>query len=490
MPGKFQVFKDNALIGLLRKSLAYGAGDVIQRSLAILLLPVYTRYLSAQDYGIIGLLGTSSMLLSALTICGLTNGICRYFYYAQKENESHSSVIWSAFIFILVFSLFILVPLGFACRKISGILFNSGEYGYLVVLTLLTVFISNLSRVGRSILLLQERAMTANLINIVGVVSAAAYGIFSVVHLKRGISGAVEAGLIGSLVMSIPLLLSTVFRFKYAFSLSMLKSELKFSLPLVAAVFAFWVIDYSDRYILKAYLPLSEVGLYNIGYYFGLAIMIAVEGFNSAWPAFYHKHNQHGQGQSICGGALKVYLLTLSVCVVCLSIGSPLLLKLFTMPVYHAAFTVVPWIALAYMLKGPYLIFLMGILMKNRTLWQLYLECGVAIASVAGNIILVPFYGRESAAIMTFISYAILSLGAYVMVMRVNPIPRFPGVFSMVNMAIAVVFSMAVLFIDPAASNYLFILLLTLVAFLSVMIAVNMRQIRPILAGNAIVYDE
>ena len=132
------------------------------------------------------------------------------------------------------------------------------------------------------------------------------------------------------------------------------------------AVFAFFFIDSSDRYLLKIFLPVSEVGLYSIGYQLGLAMMVFVGGFSSAWPPYYHKNNQNNEGQSICNKVLTMYMLPAAFFAVLISIASQFIFRVLTTDAFHSAYTVVPFVALAYMLKGPYIIFLMGIAMKNK----------------------------------------------------------------------------------------------------------------------------
>jgi O-antigen/teichoic acid export membrane protein len=476
-----QTIKNHHIFHLIKNSLVYGFGDIIQRFLALFLLPIYTRYLKPEDYGITGLLSVLSMLLGTITMCGLTNGISRYFYYADKENATISEVIWSPFIFLCLFSPLILVPVGLASNTISLILFHTEQYAYLVILTLGAIFIGNLSSVGRSILIFQERAVTVNIINIIGILVGVASGLFMVVYLKRGVIGMVEAGFIGSFIMSIPTLIISMFRFKPAFSLSILVKEIKFSLPLVIALFAFWFMDSSDRYILKLFLPLSEIGLYDIGYNFGLVMMIVVGGFTLAWPPYYHKHNQNGQGQTICNSVLKSYLCITSICVVILSVASPLILKIFTTEKFHKAFTVVPWVAMAYMLKGPYIIFLMGVLVKNKTSWQLYLEIFAAVVNIMSNFLLIPLIGREAAAITTLLSYSIMCFGAYWMVMRINPISQFSYGFVLRTIILTIVISGGILFSSHYGWSYILSSTFLIMTFLGILTVTSLKEFKPLL---------
>lgn len=479
--------RNHQMFRLMKNSFIYGIGDIIQRFLAVFLLPIYTRYLKPEDYGITSLLGILGMLLGTITMCGLTNGIGNYFFYTEKEKASLSEVIWSPFIFIGLFSALILIPLGFIPGAISTLLFGTNKYAYLVILTLASIFIANLSSVGRSILVFQQKPKIVNIINITGVFINVAIGLFMVVYLGRGVTGVIEAGLISSVLMSVPILMITIFNYKPEFSFSMLSKQLKFSLPLVIAVFAFWFIDSSDRYMLKMFLPLSEVGLYNIGYSFGQIIMIVVGGFTLAWPSYYHSHNQNGEGQRICNGVLKVYLLITSICVVGLSVLSPLAMKVLTTEKYHQAFTIVPWISLAYMLKGPYIIFLMGVLVKNKTTWQLYLEIFAAVLNIIGNFLLIPVIGREAAALTTLLSYGVMCIGAYWMVMRINPISQLSLAFIKKIIILTISAAAGVILFHHQGWNYFLSSALLLLMYSGLFIMICLREFKnymPMKAGS------
>lgn len=416
--------KSHAVFQLARNSIFYGVGNFLQKFMSVFLLPIYTRYLVPADYGVIALLGIFTMVVTTVTMCGLTNGISRYFYYADRESTNRSEVVWSPLLFIMALTVLVVAALSSVSGILSNHLFDTPEHRYLINLALLNILVSNISSIGRAVLIFEERVWTVNLINIIGVAAGAGAGITMVAFLGRGVSGAVEGGLIGSAVMGITSFMVSIQRYTPGFNLTILQKQLRFSLPLVAAVFAFFFMDSSDRYLLRAFLPLSEVGLYNIGYQMGMLMMLLVSGFSMAWPPFYHRNNQNGEGQAICYPILRMYLPVAATFAVMISLASPTVLQLLTTERYHEAYTVVPWVALAYMLKGPYIIFLMGVLMKNKTAWQLYLEIFAAILNIGLNILLIPIIGKEGAAITTLLSYAVMTMGSYLMVMRINPIPH------------------------------------------------------------------
>ncbi len=172
----------------------------------------------------------------------------------------------------------------FFIDSITDFLFNSQEYNYLVMLTLFNVVINNIATIGRSVIIFKEKAGLINIFSILTALISAGIGIFLVVYLKRGVQGVVETGFLTSFIMLFPIFYYGIYPYKFNFSWSILKKELIFSYPLIFSVLVFWVIDSSDRLILKLFLPLSEVGLYTIGCQFGMLLMIIVGGFTSAWP--------------------------------------------------------------------------------------------------------------------------------------------------------------------------------------------------------------
>ncbi|MES9886967.1 MAG: flippase [Candidatus Sedimenticola sp. 6PFRAG1] len=422
--GAYQRFINSQFIQLALNSLYYGIGDLLQKFISVLLLPIYTRYLLPEDYGVIALLMLMTLVVSATTMFGLTNGIARYIFYVDKEQVTRDEVVWSPLLFVITLTCIVTAILIANADIISSFLFDNANHQYVVVLTLINVLISNVTGIGRSVLIFEERVKAVNIINISGAVVGVVTGIYLVAFLGRGVDGAIEAGLVSSAFMFIHTYFLSIRRYKLKFNQKILAKQLRFSFPLVATVFAFLLIDTSDRYLLKLYLPLSEVGLYNVGYQVGMLMMLLVGGFTSAWPPFYFKNNQNGEGQVICNNVLKMYVLVAAPFAVLIALFSPIAIKLLTTQAYDDAYTVVPWVALAYLLKGPYLIFVMGLQAKNKTIWMVYLEISAAIINIVLNLLLIPEIGREAAAITTLLSYTFMSVGAFWLVNRVNPIPN------------------------------------------------------------------
>ena len=461
----------STLFSLFRNSLFYGFGSLIQKSLSVLLIPIYTHYLQPSDFGIISLLTLTTMILCTLTMLGLTNGISRYYYYSSNENVSKSEIIWSPLILILFLSFTTISILIFFVDPIGLILLSSVEYKYLITFSLINVLIINLTDVARSVMIFEEKVLFVNLVNIAGVISSASYGIISVILFGRGVSGVIEAGLLGSITMCSLCIFFSLRHYKPSFSQKILKKQLRFSLPLMLAVFAFLIIDASDRYMLRLFLPIAEVGLYNLGYQIGMVVFLIVGGFSLAWPPFYHKNNLEGNAQELCGKVLNIFVSTVGLFVVLLCIFSPLAINVLTPPTYHEIYKVVPFIALAIFMRGPYEIFIMGVVMKNKTSWQLYLEVFVASLNIVLNYLLIQNIGREGAAVSTLMCYVAMSFGALLMVQKINPIGKIKTTKIFFGLIVIYFFSLSILIKDIFINDlqyYFYILIFFFTCYLFV----------------------
>jgi O-antigen/teichoic acid export membrane protein len=65
---------------LLRHSALYGLGNLVARIVGVLLLPLYTRYLTPADYGLIETLVALSAVLTALVAQAMKSAFFRFYF--------------------------------------------------------------------------------------------------------------------------------------------------------------------------------------------------------------------------------------------------------------------------------------------------------------------------------------------------------------------------------------------------------------------------
>src|SRR5580765_2209992 len=84
------------LFELTRHSAIYGIGGLASRFLAVLMLPLYTSYVSAADYGRIELLMATMAVAVVLIRGGANFGFIR-FYFLDKDPDYHRRLVRTVF---------------------------------------------------------------------------------------------------------------------------------------------------------------------------------------------------------------------------------------------------------------------------------------------------------------------------------------------------------------------------------------------------------
>jgi O-antigen/teichoic acid export membrane protein len=72
------------------------------------------------------------------------------------------------------------------------------------------------------------------------------------------------------------------------------------------------VIDYGDRQMIERMLGLDDLGVYSIGYSFGMVIIIATSAFGTAWPPFFLSYTKRtDEASRVFGRVLTYYFIVL-----------------------------------------------------------------------------------------------------------------------------------------------------------------------------------
>ena len=117
---------------LLRHSAIYGLGSIVARVIGVLLLPLYTRYLTPSDYGLIETLVALSAVLTALVAQAMKSAFFR-FYFDSEDIGRRLLVVRTAFWYVMAASTATLA-LGVALsHQISWALFHTQHHADLVV---------------------------------------------------------------------------------------------------------------------------------------------------------------------------------------------------------------------------------------------------------------------------------------------------------------------------------------------------------------------
>src|SRR5262249_13531260 len=143
---------------------------------------------------------------------------------------------------------------------------------------------------------------------------------------------------------------------KWRFSRKTAWDLLSFGLPLVPAGMAGFMLNLSDRYFLKLYASLHDVGLYSLGYRLGEIFWEVVWAIQLAYPQFVLSNEKSPQAAYLYARVFTYYFAGLGFVVLTLSVYAHEIVRVMAAPQYREAYQVVALIALAQLFRGFVLI--------------------------------------------------------------------------------------------------------------------------------------
>ena len=407
--------------GLFRNLAIYGLGDVATSLVSLLLLPVYTRYLSTEDYGVIAMLLTIEAVAKILFRWGVDTAFMRM-YFDCPDQPARQRLASTIFFFLVAANGALLVAGALGAGWLSAWLFDTPRHAGLITLVIVNTFVVGFYFIPFQVLRIREESrlfITLVFGRSLGTIIAR---LVLVIGAHLGVLGVVAADVLVTAVFTLVMVRWYAPLIRPVFSRPLLNDALAFGLPRIPHAVANQVIGIADKYFLNAFATLRDVGLYSIGASFGLALKLFLSAFEYAWTPFFLGAMKEPDAKEIYSKVSTYVVAVLVLLVAGLCAVAPDLIRLMTEEKFHAAAVVTPWIALGVMFQGLYLVGSIGLIITRRTS-RYPIATGIAAAtSVASNYLLVPRYGLLGAAWSQTIAYGTLSLVTIAFSWREYPI--------------------------------------------------------------------
>ena len=285
------------LFELSRHTAIYGIGGLTSRFLAVLMLPLYTSYVSVGDYGRIELL-MSVMAVGVVVIRGGANfGFIR-FYFLNKASEYRRRLIRTVFWAQMGYSTLALALCIIFASEIARLLNVNwrpgadlqGSGASLVVATAVLLWVNVNYAQMTNLFRAEQRSVAFSIATLLNIGITVPLTVILVVVYKEGPLGIIVGNLSGTLVVFLALLGYRREQLGLQFDRSLLHRMNRFGIPLMAAALATWVMNFGDRLMLAKLLhgtyALHQLGQYSLAIKISSAMVLLFTAFQVAWPAF------------------------------------------------------------------------------------------------------------------------------------------------------------------------------------------------------------
>ncbi len=395
---------------LIKATLLFAGLSLLQPLSNFLLLPVYTKYLSVEQYGYFSILNNVSVFFSILSGLNIVTAIVA-FYKSYKNKTDLRKFIGDVITFSIYFNLALLLIFTLWGNGFSRLIFKADiPFFPNVFYAIAFGLISNVFIAHFNCLKYERRLREFALLTIVQFVILMALQYLFIVTFQKNISGALAARLIAvSLMLLITLLLNYRYVFKKIDFGSNIIPQLKYSVITGPAVLIGWLSAYVDRFIIEHRTNNTEM----LGQYSFLATICAladlgIYAFNSAVQPYLFDSFAGKETNSI----RNYYKMFIGGTILCISglilVGSNLqfLIKNESM---RSILNMVPLMAGGYIFMGVASIYSLQITYARKSVYYLITYGGALVTNIILNLLFIDKLGMLGIIIASVLTKFLLS---------------------------------------------------------------------------------
>jgi O-antigen/teichoic acid export membrane protein len=431
---------------------AYTAASIFSKLIAVALLPLYTRHLTSDDYGLAEVMFAAVVSASIVIRFGLIEAVLRFYY---REDERPREVVASSFSALFWLStLAALVALPFA-KPIGEALLDphSGEVGQATELARISIaglWVLTMSEFLLTLFRLEERARAYFVTTILNVIGTIALTIVLVVGAGEGPRGLL-LGSYGAGAATVLVLIALQWRsLSLRFDRALLRRMFRFGLPTMPAEVSLYALNFADRLIILRSAGAAEAGLYSLAVKFAQAVNVLVRGFQLAWPPLAYSIRDDGEARVFYARVVTLFVAGCAFVVTGMWLFSRWFARVLATPEFFDSWEAVGLLSTAVTLYALYLVLVVILGRTGRTGFNLPATLAALVVNIALNLALVPPLGIVGAGIALVASYLVVLALMYVFTQRLFPVPYEWGRLTRVVLTSAVLVGLGELVMPTA----------------------------------------
>ena len=386
--------------GFKKAGTYYLIGNLFNKGIAFLTVPVFTRILSTADYGIVTTYSSWISIIAMVAGFALHMGVRMAFVdYEEKINDFMSSII----LFTLASSF------GIVVMVVSVTIFlNININLLLIVLCLLQGIFSAVVEDYTNYLMMQYRyrfrtalMILPNLLSIFVSIFAIMFVLKTDLYLGRIVPTAVINIFFGIIIVVLVLTHGKI-RINWQY----VKYGLKISAPLIVHGIALNILSQSDRTMITWLADASQTGIYSLIYNFSMIATVITTALEGVWVPWFTNKMVKREISDI-NVLAKDYVNLMTYAMVCLILVAPEVVKILASRNYWEGIVIIPPVVLSNYIIFMYTLYVNIEHFYKRTVYISINTLTAAAINIILNFIFIPHYGYIAAAYTTIAAYVV-----------------------------------------------------------------------------------
>jgi O-antigen/teichoic acid export membrane protein len=409
---------------LARNSLLYTGSNVLIASIPFLILPLLTRYLTKEDYGIIAMFQVMVTLL--IPLIGLsTNGAVTVKYYKLEEKE-YSSFITACIIVIAICFLVVLCVIHLFQAKLSEWTSIPVNWLWAPSTFVLCQVLINLALANWQV---RTQSLHYGVFLIANTLFNFSLSVLFVVFLHFNWTGRVLGQVLAGLLFAITALffLQSGGQIRFESLRTHMSAAVAFGLPLVPNYLIGSISIMIGRLLINNMISTAETGVYSVGNQIASILLIMATSFNLAYsPWLYEKLKEGAYEKKIrIVRWTYIYFLVAILAAVGLGVSASYTLPFLVGAGFVNADRYIIWFALGFAFNGMHMMVVNYVFYAEKVVWVTVITVLVFVLNTFLSFYLIKTRGSVGAAqaqaLMAFLAF----FGVWTVSNWVYPMPWF-----------------------------------------------------------------
>ena len=406
-----------------KNTIYYGLGNILNKSLGFVLIPIYSRVIPIEQYGVLAIVELFIILFLALLNFGITSGHERYFFIEKTKNE-YGVFLFNNVVGLLLFSLISLGIFTFFRSQISFLFWGTSDYSYYILLGLIITFVEINNLIPFQVLQYDGKPLNYIITNFVRLMISAVGTIYFVLSLRLGIVGILYGRLVGSgLTMLYQFLTVLIPRMHTRIDFTKVKMTVHYGLPLSISLIGYLIFASSDRYMINWLLDERQTGMYGFGYKIANIVMLLVQSIGIGYLPSMYQQEKEADNIRFYRKMLFYYTFLMSYAVLFFLFFYKILLwPIVYSSEYWSGVSIVPVMSMAFLIMGMNYFVNIGLTLKNKTRYYIIPTFVAALVNIGLNFIFIRRFGFVGAAYSALISQSLNTLLIAIIANKFMPI--------------------------------------------------------------------
>lgn len=382
--------------------------NILQKGISVITVPIFTRLLSTEEYGIYSLYLSWLNILTVFTSLNLYYGVFNNAMLKYEDDRDRYTSSMQGLVVIstaIVFGIYLIAKDG--VNQLSGL--STICFILMFIELLITPSLQFWSarqrfdyKYKKLVVLTLAKSILNPLLGIIAVVASNGGALSRIVATV-----AVELSFCGVLA---------VYQFrkgKCFYSRQYWSYALKFNIPLLPHYLSGTILNQADRVMIQSLVGTTEVAIYSVAYNVGMLMQLFTNAINSSFTPWFYVGMQKGRYKKI-RTVSNVLLLVMASLVILLMFFAPEVIMIFAPEQYYEAIYVIPPVSASVFFVYLYSLFSNLEFYYEKTIFIMIGSVSAALLNVLLNAIFISKFGYVAAGYTTLVSYCLYSLAHHV----------------------------------------------------------------------------